>query len=155
MSENRVSAQLSSEDRDAVLQAIQTIRQKLPFLIDLSPEERQTLPKIGDKSRAFVSKALQVAQQNPDFLPRSFDIEEMRRDVELFESLYPIWQSLTQLCELVEDTKIAVGSEAYVAALLIYNYGRNGGLTTGLDVVMDELGKRFARRSRSSEEASN
>jgi hypothetical protein len=79
----------------------------------------------------------------------------MRRDVELFESLYPIWQSLTQLCELVEDTKIAVGSEAYVAALLIYNYGRNGGLTTGLDVVMDELGKRFARRSRSSEEASN
>lgn len=90
MPENRVSAQLSAEDRDAVLQAIETIRQKMPFLIDLSPEERRDLPKTGDKSRAFVSKARELAEQNPDFLPRSFDIEEMRRDVDLLESLYPI-----------------------------------------------------------------
>jgi hypothetical protein len=153
MPDNRVSARLSPEDRDAILKAIETIREKLPFLIDLSSEERQSLPKTGDKSRAFISKAAEIARQNPDFLPRSFDIEEMWRDVELFESLYPVWQSLTQLCELVEDTKIAVGSEAYVAALLVYNYGRTSGLTTGLDEVMDDLGKRFARRSRTLQEA--
>lgn len=38
-----------------------TIKQKLPFLIDLIAEERKSLPKMGDKSRAFVSKALEVA----------------------------------------------------------------------------------------------
>lgn len=52
-----------------MLQAIATIKEKLPFLVDLSADDRKTLPKMGDKSRAFVSKALEVAAQNPEFLP--------------------------------------------------------------------------------------
>ena len=148
MTDNRVSAALSPEDRQAVMEAIQTIRTKLPFLIDLDKDERASLPRMGDKSRAFVVKALEVAIQNSDFLPRSFDIEEMQKDVELFEAIYPIWQALTQLCELVDDTKVALGSEAYVAALLVYNYAKNTPQGAGLDNAIDDLGKRFARRSR-------
>jgi hypothetical protein len=37
MPENRVSAQLGEAERQTVLAAIQTIRQKLPFPIDLKP----------------------------------------------------------------------------------------------------------------------
>ena len=47
MSENRISAQLSNADQTAVLAAINTIRQKLPFLLDLTPEDRRSLPRIG------------------------------------------------------------------------------------------------------------
>lgn len=108
MTTNQISAKLAQADRDAVMAAIATIKEKLPFLIDLTAEQRKSLPKMGDKSRAFVSKALEVATQNPDFLPRSFDLEEMRRDVELFESLYPVLLSLTQLQELVDDSCVAV-----------------------------------------------
>lgn len=54
MAQNRISASLSTSDRDAVLAAITQIRQKLPFLIDLTADERRALPKLGDKSRAFV-----------------------------------------------------------------------------------------------------
>ncbi len=42
MPDNRISAILSAGDRQAVLDALQTIRQKLPFLVDLSPEERRS-----------------------------------------------------------------------------------------------------------------
>ena len=87
---NRISAALTQTDREAVMDAITTIKTRLPFLIDLTADERKALPKMGDKSRAFVSKALEVATQNPDFLPRSFDLEEMRKDVQLFEAMYPI-----------------------------------------------------------------
>ena len=73
MSRTSISATLARKEKDAVLQAIATIKEKLPFLIDLSAEERKALPKMGDKSRAFVGKALEVATQNPEFLPRSFD----------------------------------------------------------------------------------
>ena len=104
MTENRISASLTPEDQQAVLAAIATIKEKLPFLLGLSPEESKSLPRLGDKSRAFVAKALEVATQNPDFLPRSFDIEEMRKDVELFEALYPITLALSQLQELLDDT---------------------------------------------------
>jgi len=104
MSISPISAVLGQADRDTVMAAIATIKEKLSFLIDLSGAERQALPKMGDKSRAFVSKALEVATQNPDFLPRSFDLEEMRKDVQLFEALYPLLLSLTQVQELVDDT---------------------------------------------------
>ncbi|MCC5630471.1 hypothetical protein [Nostoc sphaeroides] len=148
MADNKVSAKLSSADREAVMQAITTIREKLPFLIDLTTEERKALPKLGDKSRAFVSKALEIGTQNPDFLPRSFDLNEMRQDIELFEALYPILLSLTQLQELVDDTSVAVGSEAYAAGLMVYNYAKVSGKGAGLESMIDDLGRRFARKAK-------
>jgi hypothetical protein len=151
MTPNRISTALAPTDRDEVMAAITTIKEKLPFLIDLTLEERKSLPKMGDKSRAFVSKALEVATQNPDFLPRSFALEEMAQDVALFESLYPILLSLTQLHELVDDTVMAVGSDAYAAALVVYNFAKASGRGSGLDAVADEMGRRFARKSRKVE----
>lgn len=147
MSDNRVSASLSKEDREAVIAAFNTIKAKLPFLIDLTKEERVALPKMGDKSRAFVTKALEVATQNPDFLPRSFDIDEMRKDTELFEAMYPIMLVSSQIHELIEDTVMEVGSEAYAAALVVYNFAKASGKGAGLDGVVDEMAKRFARKS--------
>jgi hypothetical protein len=143
-----ISATLDSKDRSAVMDAIATIKEKLPFLIDLNANERQALPKMGDKSRAFVSKALEVATQNPDFLPRSFDLEELRKDVQLFEAMYPIVVALTQLQELVDDTCLAAGSEAYAAALQVYTYAKASGQGAGLDGVVSEMGQRFARKPR-------
>lgn len=151
MAEVKISAKLSLVEREAVMDAIATIREKLTFLIDLTTEERKSLPKLGDKSRAFVSKALEIATQNPDFLPRSFDLDEMRRDIELFEALYPILLSLTQLQELIDDTSVAVGSEAYAAALMVYNYAKASGKGAGLDSMIDDLGRRFARKSKKAQ----
>ncbi|MGC1374778.1 MAG: hypothetical protein WA821_01055 [Anaerolineales bacterium] len=150
MSNNRVSATLSPADQKAVLDAIATIKQKLPFLVDLTPDERHGLPRLGDKSRAFVSKAAQVAAQNPDFLPRSFDVDEMRRDADLFEALQPIDLALTQLQELLDDTLVEVGGEAYAAALAVYSYAKNSGQGQALDSVADELSRRFAHKSSSA-----
>src|SRR5437588_7774355 len=107
MTENRINATLSAADQQAVMDAVNTMRQKLPFLIDLTPEERRALPKMGDKSRAFVSQALDVATQNADILPVSFDVEEMSKDVALILALAPIMSALAQLQELIEDTFLA------------------------------------------------
>lgn len=145
---NRISAALTQTDREAVMSAITTIKTRLPFLIDLTADERKALPKMGDKSRAFVSKALEVATQNPDFLPRSFDLDEMRKDVQLFEAMYPIVVALAQLQELVDDTTTAAGSEAMAAALQVYSYAKASGQGAGLEGLVEELGQRFARKTR-------
>ena len=150
MPDNQVSAEISEADQQAVLAAIETIRQKLPFLIDLTPEQRRSLPKMGDKSRAFVSKALTIAQHNSNFLPRSFSVEEMERDVGLIESLQPIMVSLTRLFEQLEDTYTEVGSEAYSAALVVYQYGRTSSDGESLESLLDDMAQRFARKSRST-----
>ncbi|MBE9178486.1 hypothetical protein IQ268_07915 [Oculatella sp. LEGE 06141] len=48
-----ISAALTQSDRDAVLATVATIKAKLPFLVDLTADERRALPKMGDKSRAL------------------------------------------------------------------------------------------------------
>jgi len=153
MTDNRVSASLSKEDLDAVMNAIATIKSKLPFLIDLTPEESKALPRLGDKSRAFTSKAVEIATQNPDFLPRSFNLEEAQQDLELFEALYPITIALAQLSELLSDTTAAAGSEAYAAARLIYSYAKASNLGTGLEPLIDDLGKRFKKSRKANAES--
>ncbi|HHP7246156.1 MAG TPA: hypothetical protein ACFE0H_15870 [Elainellaceae cyanobacterium] len=145
MSDNRISAEISTSEQQAVMEAIATIRKLLSFLIDVSPEERRSMLKLGDRNRAFTRKALDIATQTPDFLPRSFDIDEMRRDLQLFETLQPILLALVQLHELIEDTAVAAGSEAYVAALEVYRYAKANGSVGGLDSLVDEMGRRFAQ----------
>ncbi|MEK7677628.1 MAG: hypothetical protein AAB676_17505 [Verrucomicrobiota bacterium] len=150
MIQNTVSATLSDQDAAAVLAAMATIKQKLPFLIDLSPEERRTLPKMGDKSRGFVRAALTVAQQNLDILPRAFDVDEFARDVALEEKLAGLSASFSKQAELLDDTLLAVASDAYVAALTVYQCARIAGKGAGLDGQLDALGQRFARKMQPS-----
>ncbi|MEQ9670484.1 MAG: hypothetical protein RLO19_19300 [Coleofasciculus sp. G2-EDA-02] len=50
--------------------------------------------------------------------------------------------------ELLDDTYLAVGSEAYTAALQVYNYAKASGNVGGLDTLIEEMGQRFARKSR-------
>jgi hypothetical protein len=139
---------MSDTNREIVLSAIATIKASMPFMVDLTAEDRKALPKMGDKSRAFVTKALEIATQNPDFLPRSFDLEEMRRDVELFDQLYPLLLSLNQLQEMLENTYTAVGSEAYTAALTIYKYAKASDQSGSLEGIVDDLGQRFTQKSK-------
>ena len=116
-------------------------------MIGLDPEARRSLPRAGDKSRSFVRKCLEVANQNPGMLPRAFDLEEFGRDVALDEALLPIAESVRQLAEMIDDTHTAVRSDAYVAALMVYQSAKRAGKGTGLDGALDELGRRFVRKS--------
>ncbi len=71
----------------------------------------------------------------------------MRRDLELFEALQPMLLALTHLQELLDDTAVAAGGEAYAAALEVYRYAKANGTVAGLDSLVDEMGQRFAQQS--------
>src|SRR6266536_4926787 len=89
MSTNRVSATLSTKDHETVMAAIAAIRETLPFLVDLTTNERRSLAKLGNKTQAFAKTAFEIATQHSTFLPQGF-VEEMRKDSELFDILEPI-----------------------------------------------------------------
>ncbi len=150
MIENRISATLSQQDIDTILEAIKLIKEKLPFLINLTSDERRALNKPGDRSRNFIDKALEVATQNPDILPKLFSVEEMKKDIELSHKLQPILLALSQLQEIVDNTVATVNSEAYASALSVYNYAKAAGKAAALQDTLDELGKRFAKKPSSS-----
>ncbi len=147
MVQNKVSAALTDEIITLILNSIASITQNLPFLISLTQEERAALPKYGDKSVAFVQKALALGIQKPDILPRNFDIEEMKKDNALYPMLYQIYSPLSVLFNKLQDTYMQVGSEQYQGALKIYSEAQDAGEDmAGFEDVMDELSRRFIRK---------
>jgi hypothetical protein len=142
---NKVDTIFNDQDVREVMEAIATIRQKLAFAVGLTPQERQSLTKIGRKSQTFTEQALGMAEQHPELIPSGINLEGARRDLDLFIALTPIVQSLSEVYHLAEDTQMVAGSEAYAAARVAYGSAKSLGTGMGLDDVIDELSLRFKR----------
>lgn len=80
---DRINASLTPAQKQAALAALDSARQNLPFLLDLSPEERRRLPHIGESALPFIQKCLEIALQHPEILRGSFDLAGLRKDVVL------------------------------------------------------------------------
>jgi hypothetical protein len=143
---NQIHATLTAEQMTAISSSIETIRQNLPFLVDISGEEIRRLAKAGDLSEAFLQKALTIAEQSPEILPRNFAIEEFRSDMALSASLGEISLALKQLLERIGNTSIVARSDAYGHALLVYECSKRNA-EQGLAAVTRDLGQRFARKA--------
>jgi hypothetical protein len=66
MSYQNITASLSPADIQEIKAALQTIQDKLPFLVTLSPDERRKMLKMGDKSLAFVNNSGGIKGGNAD-----------------------------------------------------------------------------------------
>ena len=145
-----LNATLSDADLVEIRQAIATIQQKLPFLITLNTTERKRLFKMGDKRLAFVQTSLNAAQSNRNILPASFDLNGFSNDYRLATSLMEVEMLLNQLSEQVDDTLLAVGSEAMTSSLTVYDYVKTAAKKTpGLKGIAEQLRNLFrAMKSR-------
>ncbi|MEH2261795.1 hypothetical protein [Nostoc sp.] len=144
MAYQNIAATLSPQDIQEIKAALQTVQKKMPFLITLSTEERRKLLKMGDKSLAFVNNSVTAAQSNREILPPTFDVEELVRDYQLATALAELLMSVQQLAEQVDDTLMAVGSEAMTSSLTVYDYVKTAlKKTPGLKTVAEQLGERF------------
>ncbi|MEH2383367.1 MAG: hypothetical protein V7K27_31515 [Nostoc sp.] len=144
MSYQNMAAALTPQDIQEIKVALQTVQKKLPFLITLSTQERRKLVKMGDKSLAFVNNSVTAAQSNREILPATFDVEELVRDYQLATTLTELLISMQQITEQVDDTLLAVGSEAMTGSLTVYDYVKTASKKTpGLKIVAEQLGERF------------
>nr|VFJ60003.1 MAG: hypothetical protein BECKFW1821B_GA0114236_105310 [Candidatus Kentron sp. FW] len=64
-----IDATLSPADIKAIKAAVDTIEQKLPFLVNLTPKERKALFKAGPDSVSFLQNALDAARDHPNIPP--------------------------------------------------------------------------------------
>lgn len=76
-----------SADAQAVKDAFAAVLNKLPFFINMTPDERKAIVKTGLESVSFIKNALTAAQDHPTILPSSFDTTAFQKDVVLFEVL--------------------------------------------------------------------
>ena len=65
-------------------------------------------------------KAVDVATQNPDALPRSHSVQDVQNIADVFRGMFSIRLALQQLYKQVDDTTTKIGSDAYAVARTVY-----------------------------------
>ncbi|MDR2292847.1 MAG: hypothetical protein LBE11_05160 [Prevotellaceae bacterium] len=125
-----------------------------PYLLVLSPDERHSLPKMGDKTLSFVEKAFDYARHYPALCPSYLNIEEFDIDMADATGLRTIHISAQQLSDSIDDTSMAAGSEAYQAALVFYNAVKIAAAQDipGAKEIYNDLKSRFPSTKRKKEE---
>jgi hypothetical protein len=152
--DNRISFSLDEVKKQRVLAALKVLNEDLlPLLVELAQGEARELPLMGDKSYAFVVKALEYAKQYPEYAAL-IDVPEFEKDVNAVDLLREFYIPLSQLTKKLHDTMTLAGSEAYVAGLTYYGSSKEGVKRKRANAVLitEELGKRFPGRSKTKKE---
>jgi hypothetical protein len=121
-----------------------------PYLIALTPAERQELPKMSDGTLPFVQKCLGYCQTNPEFAPPFINFDELAADMKVFEQLLPMYRMVVQLENKLSDTSMQAGAESYLNALSYYNSVKYAAKmnTPGAKAIAEDLSKRFVRETK-------
>ena len=121
MSENRISIELSSDLVEQVKGLIDQIEEKLPFLISLTSDERNSFPKLNRENELFVEETIRAAESHKEVLPSYIHTDEMAKDLELFQQLSRVMIRLNHVHSKVKDTMHIAGAEALATALVTNN----------------------------------
>lgn len=152
---NRISAEITAEQLQTVKDSIAVIEKTLAHVltVNLTPEDRSSLLKLGDKTLAFVEKAMELGSLNAHFVPSFIDFPETQKDYKLSRDLFSLLLQLQPLVRGLEDAKMLAGSEAYEVALAIYSTTKLASASSiaGTQAIVNELALRYPSRKRRTE----
>jgi hypothetical protein len=146
---NKITAEITPEGKALILANIEEVKTMMPYLINLTTEERTKLKGIGNKNLAYVQKCLEAALANPSELKANFDLLEFQRDVTLFNNLVAIKMACLSLVELVDDSMKATGIDAMGAASEVYAALKLAAKNNAnVKTIVDEIGARFVAQKK-------
>ena len=95
MPKNLISMEVPAETLTKLQEKLKELRELLaPYLVTLTLEDRKSLPKMSDKTLAFVSKTAEYVKSNPKLIPPMMEAEELGKDFTLNQSLQPVYTRL-------------------------------------------------------------
>ncbi len=148
-SDNRISVEITAAQKTAIVDAVTALKTALQGItINLTKEERQTLPKIGDKTLAFDDKCQAYMTARPELVPGFIDLVELAKDRKLIADLLPCLREISPICEGMEDTITLAYSDIYVADLAFHANVKQAAKrgVPGTDTIYDDLKARFPGR---------
>lgn len=155
MAKNNINTEIPQEVIGQIQEKFKEIKELLqPYTVSLTKEERIALPKMSDKTVAFVGKVIDYISNGSEFVPPMMDTPALMRDFKTNQALQPLLASSQQISEVMKDTIMLSGSEAYTQALLYYSSVK---LATKFGsahakTIQEDLGKRFPKNAKNSNE---
>jgi hypothetical protein len=151
--ENNFNFSTTKEESKKIDQAIALLKAILePKLISLAGSDKRDMPKMGDKTLAFVEKSVGYGEMYPDFMPNFIGINEAKIDLQSVKDLKQLLTPLLRITNELDDTMTLAGSEAYSSALSIYKVLKNAANMgqAGAQEASDDLKSRFPGKRRSA-----
>lgn len=149
---NRISTVLSAADLSAAEAAITNLRQKLPFLISLTADDRAKLLKLGDGRLALDEDAHTLMEDHPTLVPGYVDKAELEKDRTLRLQLDGLRLGVKALLDDIESTEMQLGAEMLQTYLGFYSNAKEAekrGVPAAKTVV-EVLSKYFSRPARTT-----
>ncbi|TLD45902.1 MAG: hypothetical protein FAZ92_01826 [Accumulibacter sp.] len=81
MSQDLIALKLAADEFAVIDAALATLETRLAGLVELSPEKRRSLAKMGDKWEAFCSQTLIVLDQNRQIVHAGLDLAAAESDL--------------------------------------------------------------------------
>lgn len=148
-SDNRISLELTTAQKTAIVDATAALKAALQGItINLTAEERQSLPRISDRTLAFDEKCAAYMASRADLVPSFLDTAEMAKDRKLVADLLPILREIAPICEGLDDTIMLANSDNFVGDLAFYQNVRQAAKrgVSGADTIYNDLKGRFPGR---------
>ena len=145
--DNRISATLAPADKATILTKLGEISDLLPFLLNLTADEKSSLPKMSAIRDGMDEAFSQEMAAHPEMVPNFVDMTEVAKDRALRTALRDLHQQMCALCEGLEDTLTAAGVDTYLAYLSFYSNVKQGAKRNvpGADTVLENLKRFFPR----------
>lgn len=157
--DNKIDFTIPQEVIDGVTQKLNEIDTALkPYLLALSPDERKSLPKMGDGTQPFVEKAMDYSASAPQFAPPYMDTQGLTNDMKIHEQLTPLLRQVRMLSDGLDDTTMQAGAESYMCSLTYYNSVKMAAKMDipGAKSIYEDLSKRFEKaKSEKDDEGSD
>ncbi len=116
-------------------------------LLNLTPQQRRSLPKISTQDRALATDALAVVTNNSDFMAKSFSVPDFQEDVDFFTALSGLYLKLQPFLEKLDDTMLATRSDLDNQMRDVYGSAKRNNVTSGMDALTAYFGQRYRRQS--------
>ena len=89
-SDNRISLEITAAQKAAIVSAVGALKTALEGItINLTVDEKQSLPRISDGTLAFDEKCAAYMASRADLVPSFLDVAEMAKDRKLVADLLP------------------------------------------------------------------
>jgi hypothetical protein len=150
MLQNLIELNIPDADWTDIDAAILVLETKLGAkLLDLTPQQRQSLNKMGDLSEPFCRQSLVIGRQNVAELTTraTAALTKAEGDLGGCDKLRPRLTRLISLTEKGNDSEMALGSDVMEYALFQYGFLSATGAGAGLDELYAQLSQRFGRQS--------
>lgn len=154
VTENRVNTTIPVATFSALKTQIKSMGTSMPFLVTLSDAQRKSYFSLDVSNKVFVEEALDELVNNGAMMPAVVDASFIKNDLELFEQLDTLESMLTNMLNLVIDTKRTAAHEAYTNALMVYKlFGLfSASAVPEAKQSYDRLSRRFEQTARDSSE---